>query len=244
MKKDLCEIDVAALLREKDREIERLKKELQAEKDKNFMLNNKLLQLERKPEANHLSYHTANKISHPIKKIATKPVKAHKGNSVSGVRKGKYQTESMLKNVIVEKRLQAFAKGNDDDAPVNNRINVLRDSRIPDDATYEELLYLEKKIGDVSKGLTKNELDRLNKEFYRNNYQRRFGVSQEVVISAIVGEDFLLHELFREKKQQKDYYTKMKALQIGNPWENPYFKANADKNSLFTTNIDLYKDEE
>ena len=159
MKKDLSEIDVAALLREKDREIERLKKELQAEKDKNFMLNNKLLQLERKPEANHLSYHTANKIS--IKKIATKPVKMHKGNSVSGVRKGKYQTESMLKNVIVEKRLQAFAKGNDDDAPVNNRINVLRDSRIPDDATYEELLYLEKKIGDVSKGLTKKELDRL-----------------------------------------------------------------------------------
>lgn len=161
MNKDLSEIDVAALLREKDREIERLKKELQAEKDKNFMLNNKLLQLERKPEANHLSYHTANKISHPIKKIATKPVKMNKGNSVSGVRKGKYQTESMLKNVIVEKRLQAFAKGNDDDAPVNNRINVLRDSRIPDDATYEELLYLEKKIGDVSKGLSKNELDRL-----------------------------------------------------------------------------------
>ena len=161
MKKDLSEIDVAALLREKDREIERLKKELQAEKDKNFMLNNKLLQLERKPEANHLSYHTANKISHPIKKIATKPVKMHKGNSVSGVRKGKYQTESMLKNVIVEKRLQAFAKGNDDDAPVNNRINVLRDSRIPDDATYEELLYLEKKIGDVSKGLSKKELNSL-----------------------------------------------------------------------------------
>ena len=161
MNKDLSEIDVAALLREKDREIERLKKELQAEKDKNFMLNNKLLQLERKPEANHLSYHTANKISHPIKKIETKPVKMNKGNSVSGVRKGKYQTESMLKNVIVEKRLQAFAKGNDDDAPVNNRINVLRDSRIPDDATYEELLYLEKKIGDVSKGLSKKELDRL-----------------------------------------------------------------------------------
>lgn len=92
--------------------------------------------------------------------------------------------------------------------------------------------------------LKRNELDRLNKEFYRNNYQRRFGVSQEVVISAIVGEDFLLHELFREKKQQKDYYTKMKALQIGNPWENPYFKPNADKESLFTTNIDLYKDDE
>lgn len=67
----------------------------------------------------------------------------------------------MLKNVIVEKRLQAFAKGNDDDAPVNNRINVLRDSRIPDDATYEELLYLEKKIGDVSKGLSKKELNSL-----------------------------------------------------------------------------------
>ena len=92
--------------------------------------------------------------------------------------------------------------------------------------------------------LKRNELDRLNKEFYRNNYQRRFGVSQEVVISAIVGEDFLLHELFREKKQQKDYFTKMKALQIGNAWENPNYKPNADKDSLFTTNIELYKDDE
>ena len=69
-------------------------------------------------------------------------------------------------DVIVEKRLKAFVKENDDDAPVNNRINVLRDSRIPEDATYEELLYLEKKIGDVSKGLSNNELNRIKVSKY------------------------------------------------------------------------------
>lgn len=160
--------DLYEIIKEKDREIERLRKELEAEKDKNFMLNNKLLQLERKPEMNHLSYHTTNKISHPIKKIATKPsnIVKPKVHSVKAVRKGKIQTESMLKNVIVEKRLKAFVKENDDDAPVNNRINVLRDSRIPEDATYEELLYLEKKIGDVSKGLSNNELNRIKVSKY------------------------------------------------------------------------------
>ena len=160
--------DLYEIIKEKDREIERLRKELEAEKDKNFMLNNKLLQLERKPEMNHLSYHTTNKISHPIKKIATKPsnIVKPKVHSVKAVRKGKIQTESMLKNVIVEKRLKAFVKEKDDDAPVNNRINVLRDSRIPEDATYEELLYLEKKIGDVSKGLSNNELNRIKVSKY------------------------------------------------------------------------------
>ena len=33
------------------------------------------------------------------------------------------------------------------------------------------------------------ELERLGKEFLLNNYMRRFKVHQEVVLSAIVGED-------------------------------------------------------
>ena len=117
---DIYEIDehIAELLREKDREIERLSKELKEEKDKNFILNNKLLQLERKPENNHLSYHTSNKVSnkayHPIQSKKPEPITKqkqqsniikpvnsklkplHKGHSMGMVKKGKkIQTESM-----------------------------------------------------------------------------------------------------------------------------------------------------
>lgn len=37
--------------------------------------------------------------------------------------------------------------------------------------------------------MKKDQLDRIGKEFLFNNYEKRFKVSQEVVLGAIVGED-------------------------------------------------------
>lgn len=107
---------------------------------------------------------------------------------------------------------------------------------------------LDKTIKEFKEGMDarkKEELDRLNSEFFKNNYQRRFGVSQEIVISAIIGEDFMIHELFREKKKQKEYLTKIKALRIGNPWDNgKYHFPKVDNDKMLDTNFELYSNDE
>jgi hypothetical protein len=64
--------------------------------------------------------------------------------------------------------------------------------------------------------MRKRELDRLNKEFYSNDYERRFNVSQKDVISAIVGEDNFAKEYARQKREQKNYFKKIEGLRTYN----------------------------
>lgn len=107
---------------------------------------------------------------------------------------------------------------------------------------------LDKTIQDFKEGMKakkKEELDRINIEFFKNNYQRRFGVSQEMVISAIIGEDFMAHELFREKKKQKEYLAKIKALRIGNPWDNSRYRfPKVDNDKMLDANYELDNQDE
>ena len=48
-----------------------------------------------------------------------------------------------------------------------------------------------------------NELNRINKEFLTNDYQRRYGVTQQVMVSSICGEDNMSQELSRIMRDQK-----------------------------------------
>ena len=48
-----------------------------------------------------------------------------------------------------------------------------------------------------------NELKRINKEFLTNDYKRRFNISQETIISAIIGENLASTELIRQLREQK-----------------------------------------
>lgn len=112
------------LLKEKDKEIERLQLELQKEKDKNFLLNNKLLQLEMKTNQNKINQ----KISHPVMSTkipikkpipvvktnkAAKPLITNKPDSIQKPAiKSKNKTEAQLHGLIVKKRLEAFSNNN------------------------------------------------------------------------------------------------------------------------------------
>lgn len=49
----------------------------------------------------------------------------------------------------------------------------------------------------------KRELNRISKEFLTNDYQRRYNVRQEVVVSAICGEDNMNSEYTRLIREQK-----------------------------------------
>lgn len=106
------------LLKEKDKEIERLQLELKKEKDKNYLLNNKLLQLEMKPNHNNKNQtisHSTMGSKIPTKKVipivkTSKPLLVNKTNSIQKPIKNK--TESQLHRLIIKKRLEAFSNNN------------------------------------------------------------------------------------------------------------------------------------
>lgn len=49
----------------------------------------------------------------------------------------------------------------------------------------------------------REELSRISKEFLTNDFERRYNVSQDIVVSAICGEDNLNQELSRLIREQK-----------------------------------------
>ena len=47
------------------------------------------------------------------------------------------------------------------------------------------------------------EIDRIFKEFFLNEYTRRFNTTEEIVISALIGEDNINKEMNRKKVELK-----------------------------------------
>lgn len=69
----------------------------------------------------------------------------------------------------------------------------------------KEIQRLEKSDEEITKDMCKLknfELNRINKEFLIKDYARRFNVTQEKVISALIGEDLTQHEFTNLKKEQ------------------------------------------
>ena len=69
----------------------------------------------------------------------------------------------------------------------------------------KEIKKLEKSEEEITKemhNLRTNELNRINKEFLINDYTRRFKITQESVISALIGEDLTESEYNILKKEQ------------------------------------------
>lgn len=77
----------------------------------------------------------------------------------------------------------------------------------------EEVLSLMSKISEYEKVYNmyraeiqtqkKRELNRISKEYLTNDYERRYNVPQEIVISAICGEDNMNAETSRLIREQK-----------------------------------------
>ena len=49
----------------------------------------------------------------------------------------------------------------------------------------------------------RKELNRIAHEFLLNDYERRYNIKQEIMVSAITGEDKRNSEMLRQNKQQK-----------------------------------------
>jgi len=67
-------------------------------------------------------------------------------------------------------------------------------------ADYEKTYEFYK--AEINKQKT-NELNRINKEFLTNDYNRRYGANQQVLVSAICGEDNMTQEYSRIMREQK-----------------------------------------
>jgi len=53
--------------------------------------------------------------------------------------------------------------------------------------------------------LKKNELERINFEFLKKDYERRFNILHEEIVSIILGEDNISKEISKIKREQKVY---------------------------------------
>ena len=77
----------------------------------------------------------------------------------------------------------------------------------------QETLVLMGKIADYEKAFNffkseiekekKREINRINKEFLTNDYQRRYNITQHTLVSAIFGEDNMSFEYTRLMREQK-----------------------------------------
>ena len=99
---------------------------------------------------------------------------------------------------------------------------------------FEKIKILEAKEVEINDRLNRmkiDELRRINNEFLLNDYERRFKVTQEEVISALVGEIKTTIEYIKQMKDQKVIYCMKKGLfkknfdlqDIQYSWENDVY---------------------
>ena len=72
-----------------------------------------------------------------------------------------------------------------------------------------------KNLKNDMENMKRNELDRISKCFFKENYAEKYKVSQKEVISAIVGEDEARIELGKQIKECNEYFIALKKLRNG-----------------------------
>ncbi len=90
---------------------------------------------------------------------------------------------------------------------LNSELFQLHNKRIEIENNYIKLkndLYL----------MIKNELKRLNKCFYTENYESKYNIDLNSVISAIVGENYK-NEIYNQKIESKKYFNTLKEIRKG-----------------------------
>ena len=83
------------------------------------------------------------------------------------------------------------------------------------------------KLREEKDMLKTSEMDRIFKEFQRNNYAQKYNVDKIKVISALIGEDNINNELFRQEKREKIYFdqiTKSQLYSNSNKYNSAGFK--------------------
>ena len=99
----------------------------------------------------------------------------------------------------------------------NNKSKLYKISDTLQSKEYLLFFNLSNELFSLKKEKDKLKLDEMNrifKEFQRNNYKQRYQIDKKTVISALIGEDNLENELFKQERREKDYIYKMNKIQL------------------------------
>ena len=119
-----------------------------------------------------------------------------------------------------------------------DKMNFIKTSFTPDDIVKVNYFFsLRKKLNKLREEkdmLKTNEMDRIFKEFQRNNYSKRYNVDKMKVISALIGEDNINNELFRQERREKNYFEQISKSQLYT--KKVYYKTFNEKSNTKTNN--------
>jgi hypothetical protein len=117
----------------------------------------------------------------------------------------------------------------------------LADDKIEYIKTVQDLESDIKTLQSEMQIMRRNELDRINKEFYTNDYERRFKVNLEGIISALIGEDNTPNEYGKQIRDQKSYFKKLENLRSFNLLESASKKNGLNHSVHFESTTGLHK---
>jgi hypothetical protein len=119
-----------------------------------------------------------------------------------------------------------------------DKMNFIKTSFTPEDIVKVNYFFsLRKKLNKLREEkdmLKTNEMDRIFKEFQRNNYSKRYNVDKMKVISALIGEDNINNELFRQERREKNYFEQITKSQLYT--KKFYYKTFNEKSNTKTNN--------
>lgn len=119
-----------------------------------------------------------------------------------------------------------------------DKMNIIKTSFTPNDIVKVNYFFsLRKKLNKLREEkdtLKTNEMDRIFKEFQRNNYSKRYNVDKIRVISALIGEDNINNELFRQERREKNYFEQISKSQLYT--KKIYYKNFNEKSNSKTSN--------
>ena len=150
--------------------------------------------------------------------------KGHKINYTNTFIKNELRSTFKIPNII---RLKDFDK-----------MNIIKTSFTPDDLVKVNYFFsLRKKFNKLREEkdmLKTNEMDRIFKEFQRNNYSKKYNVDKMKVISALIGEDNISNELFRQERREKNYFEQISKSQLYT--KKLFYKSFNEKSNSKTNN--------
>ena len=99
-----------------------------------------------------------------------------------------------------------------------NKMTFMKNHFTPNDITKVNNFFILRrklsKLREEKDKLKTNEMDRIFKEFQRNNYAQRYNIDKLRVISALIGEDNVNNELFRQERREKLYIDQISKSQL------------------------------
>jgi len=78
--------------------------------------------------------------------------------------------------------------------------------------SHKEMQKQLQKMKNEADKLVRDELDRIGKSFYLDDYAGKYNTNLKTVIGALIGEDNTRNELLRQEKEQKDYFKTIKSI--------------------------------